>query len=340
MPVEHYATVGKLVKLFTRHPMDPIYNRIIINTVYTEYPAPWWDEYDAHHAAIDRSLGYSWYNQVVPLCPDPDEVSGTSPQLVCGNIIDDYITKGFLAQNITALKQLWELESVEFNPIYNYDRTSTITTIRSGSESNQTLYKGGTSNTHKEGTYIDVSTDKIGARTVSGKESHGAYTEESTTTGSQTHKNNQSQISTHHDTSYDTNLINTDEIQYSGDADQDTSQTTTTGGRGAYDDSSKSTQDATTDETTYKAGERTHTDIQTYSNDRSDISDKVYNNVTDTTSEKTEGNIGVTTATAMMTEYKDYYIHYSFWKEFWKLWVAYACSPIYSTDIADYADWI
>ena len=93
MPVEHYATVGKLVKLFTRNPMDPIYNRIISNKVLSDYPAQWWDEYDHHHVDIDRSLGFSWYNQVVPLCPDPDEVSGTSPQLVCGNILYDYINE-------------------------------------------------------------------------------------------------------------------------------------------------------------------------------------------------------------------------------------------------------
>lgn len=339
MLVEHYATVGKLVKLYLRRPMDPIYNRIIINTVYTAYPAAWWDEYEAHHADIDHSLGYSWYSHVVPLCPDPDEVSGTAPQLECGNILEQ-ITKGFLSQHITALKQLWKLESVEFNPIYNYDRTSTITTVRSGSESNQTLYKGGNTNTHKEETYTDVSTDKIGARTITGKESHGAYTENSTSEGEQTHKNNQSQVSTHHDTSYDTNLINTDEVQYSGDADKDTSKTKTTSGRNAYEDSNSNTQAATSDENTFRAGERTHTDTQVYSDDRSDISDKIYNDVTDKTTEKTEGNIGVTTATAMMTEYKDYYIHYSFWKEFWRLWVEYACSPLFSTDIADYSDWI
>lgn len=339
MSIKHYATVGKLVKLFLTRPMDPIYNRIIINSVYTAYPAAWWDEYEAHHADIDRSLGYSWYSHVVPLCPDPNEVPGTSPQLMCGNILGD-ITKGFLAQNITALKQLWELESVKFNPIYNYDRTSTVTTVRSGSESNQIQYKGGESSTHKEETYTDVSTDKIGARNMSGTESHGAYTENSTSTGEQTRKNNQTQVSRHHDTSYNTNLINTDEVQYSGDADKDTSKNTATSARTAYEDSTTNKQDAASDETTYKAGERTHTDTQAYSDDRSDISDKIYNDVTDKTTENTEGNIGVTTATAMMTEYKDYYIHYSFWKEFWRLWIAYACSPLFSTDIADYSDWI
>lgn len=339
MTVEHYATVGKLVKLYLTRSMNPIYNRIIINSVYTAYPAAWWDEYEAHHADIDRSLGYSWYSHVVPLCPDPDEVPGTSPQLMCGNILGD-ITKGFLGQNITALKQLWELESVKFNPIYNYDRTSTITTVRSGSESNQTKYKGGESKTHKEETYTDVSIDKIGARNMSGTESHGAYTENSTSTGEQTRKNNQTQVSKHHDTSYDTNLINTDEVQYSGDADKDTNKNTATSARTAYEDSTTKKQDAASDETTLKAGERTHTDTQAYSDDRSDISDKIYNDVTDQTTENTEGNIGVTTATAMMTEYKDYYIHYSFWKEFWRLWVAYACSPLFSTDIADYSDWI
>lgn len=339
MSIKHYATVGKLVKLYLKRPMDPIYNRIIINTVYTAYPAAWWDEYEARHADIDHSLGYSWYSHVVPLCPDPDEVFGTAPQLACGNILER-ITKGFLAQNITALKQLWKLESVEFNPIYNYDRTSTITTVRSGSESNQTQYKGGESKTHNEGTYTDVSTDKIGARNMSGTESHGAYTENSTSTGEQTRKNNQTQVNKHHDTSYDTNLINTDEVQYSGDADKDTSKNTATSGRTAYEDSTTHKQDAASDETTFKAGERTHTDTQVYSDDRSDISDKIYNDVTDKTTEKTEGNIGVTTATAMMTEYKDYYIHYSFWKEFWRLWTAYACSPLFSTDIADYSDWI
>ena len=174
----------------------------------------------------------------------------------------------------SSLNRLWELESVNFSPIENYDRYEDISTVRSGNETTE-LDKAGTEK------------------------------ETSTTNGAVENaiKNNQTETIKNEPTSYTTNLIDTSTTEYSGNADTST--------------------------TTYNA--LTDTKETAYT-DRKDTTTHAYNDITDKHNAHIHGNIGVTTATAMMTEYVDFYSTYNFWVKFWEIYVKINCRADFCTE--------
>lgn len=152
--------------------------------------------------------------------------------------------------------------------------------------------------------YEDISTVRSGNET-SELDKAGTEKETSTTSGSVENaiKNNQTETVKNEPTSYTTNLIDTSTTEYSGNADTNT--------------------------TTYNA--LTDTKETTYT-DRKDTTTHVYNDITDKHNAHIHGNIGVTTATAMMTEYVDFYSTFKFWKEFWKLYGTVNFRADYNTE--------
>lgn len=155
--------------------------------------------------------------------------------------------------------------------------------------------------------YEDISTVRSGNETTE-LDKTGTEKETSTTNGAVENaiKNNQTETVKNEPTSYTTNLIDTSTTEYSGDAD-----TSTTIYNGLTD----------VKETAYT--------------DRKDTTTHNYNNITDKHEAHIHGNIGVTTATAMMTEYVDFYSTYKFWEEFWKMYGIVNFRADYNTETED-----
>ena len=155
--------------------------------------------------------------------------------------------------------------------------------------------------------YEDISTVRSGNETTElGKT--GTEKETSITNGAVENaiKNNQTETVKNEPTSYTTNLIDTSTTEYSGNADTST--------------------------TTYNA--LTDTKETAYT-DRKDTTTHVYNDITDKHNAHIHGNIGVTTATAMMTEYVDFYSTYKFWGEFWKMYGTVNFRTDYNTEMEE-----
>lgn len=152
--------------------------------------------------------------------------------------------------------------------------------------------------------YEDISTIRSGNENTEYTKD-GIETETSKTTGNVINslKNNQTETTKNEPTSYTTNLVDTSTTEYSGEADTNTT---------FYDDLQNTKENS-------------------YTN-RKDTTTHTYNNITDKHEAHIHGNIGVTTATAMMTEYVDFYSTYNFWVKFWKIYVTINCRADYCTE--------
>lgn len=152
--------------------------------------------------------------------------------------------------------------------------------------------------------YENVTTVRSGNETTE-LDKAGTEKETSTTNGAVENaiKNNQTETIKNEPTSYTTNLIDTSTTEYSGDADTST--------------------------TTYNG----LTDVkETEYTDRKDTTTHNYNDITDKHEAHIHGNIGVTTATTMMTEYVDFYSTYNFWVKFWEIYVTINCRADFCTE--------
>lgn len=233
-----------------------------------------WEQMYKDNATIIDNICYRLYAlNVLEDTADPtitnDTAALTSELIFNSNL--------FINSCKSSLNRLWELESVNFSPIENYDRYEDISTVRSGNETTEL--------------------DKVGIEK-----------ETSTTNGSVENaiKNNQTETVKNEPTSYTTNLIDTSTTEYSGNADTST--------------------------TTYN----NLTDVkETAYTDRKDTTIHNYNDITDKHAAHIHGNIGVTTATAMMIEYVDFYSTYKFWNKFWMLYGTINFKADYSTEMED-----
>ena len=232
-----------------------------------------WQKLYKDNADVVDNIAYKLYSQyVMEDVQNPLELNDY-------NITVEELTenaKSFMLLYKTTIDKLYELESITFSPIENYDRYEDIKDIRTGNEVT-TLIKTGSS---KE------------VNTTNGNVSNAV-------------KNNQKEINKSEPTSYNTNLIDTVTTEYSGDSDTST--------------------------TTYNA--LTHEKETTYNNVKDDNTHS-YNDVTDSHNAHIHGNIGVTTATAMMREYVDFYSTYNFWNKFWELYIHINCRADFDNMIA------
>ena len=233
----------------------------------------WCNFYKANYKSID-SLVYKMYGSYVL-----DDVENPLKTQDTTTLLEELTLNAtmFLESNKTYLSRLWEIESLNFSPIENYDRYEDITDIRTGNEVT-TLIKSGNS---KE------------VNTTNGNVSNAV-------------KNNQKEINKSEPTSYNTNLIDTVTTEYSGDSDTST--------------------------TTYNA--LTHEKETTYNNVKDD-NNHIYNDVTDSHNAHIHGNIGVTTSTAMMSEYINFYTTYNFWLKFWNMYIKFNCRADFNTESED-----
>lgn len=233
----------------------------------------WCNFYKTNYKSID-SLAYKMYGTyVLEDIENPLKTQDTT------KLLDELTLNAtmFLESTKTYLNRLWEIESLNFSPIENYDRYEEIKDIRTGNEVT-TLIKTGNS---KE------------LNTTNGNVSNAV-------------KNNQKEINKSEPTSYNTNLIDTVTKEYSGDSDTST--------------------------TTYN--NLTNEKEITYNNVKDDNT-HCYNDVTDKHNAHIHGNIGVTTSTAMMSEYINFYTTYNFWLEFWNMYINFNCRGDFYTESED-----
>lgn len=230
-----------------------------------------WEQMYKDNATIIDNICYRLYGQnVLEDTADPT-ITNSTTTLTSELLFNSNL---FIKSCKSSIDKLWDLESVNFSPIENYDRYEDISTVRSGNETTE-LGKTGTEK------------------------------ETSTTNGAVENavKNNQTEIVKNEPTSYTTNLIDSSTTEYSGNADTST--------------------------TTYNG----LTDVkETAYTDRKDTTTHNYNNITDKHEAHIHGNIGVTTATAMMTEYVDFYSTYNFWLKFWEIYVKINCRADFCTE--------
>lgn len=277
---DNVATVKQLV--------DVLGGEQVVSPVGT---ADFWNVYSNNHVAIDGMLKTMYGNYVLPDISSPFE---TDKYIIVDERIK--ISEQFVTVCEKPLERLWELESVTFNPVENYDRYEKLSHVKTGSEE----VSGGNKADNTD-IKADTGTD-IETVTQSG---------DVTSTNSGGIESKEDNI----DTSYNTNLVNTVSSNTT-----DTTKTVT-----AYNKLETKTNNEKGTTTTY-----------THKVDETRNESKVYNAVTDAEDNHIHGNIGVTTATAMMTEYVSFYDSYNFWVKFWELYIKMFASPIFETDRSYY----
>ena len=277
---DNAATVRQLV--------DVLGGEQVVNPVGD---ADFWHVYNNNHVAIDGILKTMYGNYVLPAISSPFE---TDKYIIVDERIK--ISEQFVIACEEPLRRLWMLESVNFNPVENYDRYENLSHVKTGSEE----VTGGNSADNSDikadsGTDVETTTQN---GDITNTNSGGIASEENTS-----------------DTSYNTNLINTVACNTT-----DTTKTVTT-----YNklETKINNEKGTTTTYTHKVDERRN-------------ETKVYNEVSDVEDNRIHGNIGVTTATAMMTEYVSFYDSYNFWVKFWELYIRMFASPIFETDRSYY----
>lgn len=200
----------------------------------------------------------------------------------------------FYYQKKLTYDKLWEIESITFNPIHNYDSNIRRINTRTGSESETATEAGTNKNTRTE----------MGGTTDTNKRSGS---EKDTNTNSNTN------TETHSVTSYNTNEINKNENV------QNNELTATHTYNDVLDERTTSYHDRQTLDSGENGNERNAT--------------KTYNAVTDTFEETHSGNIGVTTSTAMLSEFVDFYGNYSFFEHLISDFVQFICRADFETEV-------
>lgn len=200
----------------------------------------------------------------------------------------------FYRQKKLTYDKLWEIESITFNPIYNYDSNIKRTNTRTGSETESATEAGTNKNSRTE----------MGGTTDTNRRS-GSEKEANTNTNTNTE--------THSVTSYNTNEIDKNENVQNNEL------------------SATHTYDNVLDERTTVFKDRQTRDDSENSNERN--ATKTYNSVTDTFVETHSGNIGVTTSTAMLSEFVNFYENYSFFEHLISDFVQFICRADFETEV-------
>lgn len=316
---KHVTTVRKIVNAIHNGGIPNLHQ--LVNIVDdTEY----FNFYSQNSKAIDSILVSRYANYVLPDISDPQESTVDIFEEVA------LVSMQFLDAFKKSLDRLWELESVTFNPVENYDRIEEWSDTRSGAQSNTRTGTSTTAGTNKSDAYSDVTTTDNGKRESTVTENQGATNISSDVTGENTTQTNQINTTTNKGTSYNTNLVDTTTITMTGNPDKTTEKTTTTTASDAVTNTVASSQSAVSDVATFEGGARTTNINNKVTDDYTDTT--TYNDVADKHTGRTHGNIGVTTATAMMSEYVNFYTTYNFWVKFWDLYISMFASPFFETD--------
>lgn len=335
-------TIKELVADLRKHnnPLIPI---------NVEEPPEWLTAYNEHSASIDRIAIKKFGSFVF----DSDET-------VYSDYFSDYLLDcfAFYYQRKLTYDKLWEIESITFNPINNYDSHKKSTMVRTGSEKDINNREFGKTTENTQSGSVTDSLVKSGSETVATKNNQTeTNARELNTAVDVTAKNNQSVTVTdtkkqsytdkHTLTAYANNEVDATERTYAGDGD---TNVTSFSGEGDTTNTVNSGTDTVTksytgnaDTTVQSFDNRKDEKTTTYDNLKNVTSEnvtkdneehtKTYNAVTDTFEETQSGNIGITTSTAMLSEFVNFYSKYSFFERLIGDFVQFICRADFEMEV-------
>ena len=325
----------------------------LLNVTLTELPE-WYSAYKEQYSFIDEFVLTKYSDFVLD---NFTVVDGIVTIAVLESFLKRKSNSFYMLRKLTYDK-LWEIESITFNPINNYDSHTKSTTTRTGSENDVNNKEFGKTTENIQNGVVTDSLMKTGSETVATKNNQTeTNNRELNTSVDVTTKNNQSVMVTdtkkqsytdkHTLTAYANNEVDATERTYAGDGDTNVTSfsgdgdTTNTVNSGTDTTTKSYTGDADTTEqsfnnrkdektTTYNDLKNTTTESVTKD---SEERTKTYNAVTDTFEETKSGNIGVTTSTAMLTEFVDFYGKYSFFERLIGDFIQFICRADFETEV-------
>lgn len=325
----------------------------LLNVTLTGLPE-WYTTYRVNYSVIDELVLTKYADFVLD---EFTAVDGTVTITVLESFLKRKSNAFYMLRNLT-YKKLWEIESITFNPINNYDSHTKSTTTRTGSENDVNNKEFGKTTENIQSGGVTDSLLKTGSETVATKNNQTeTNARELNTSVDVTAKNNQSVTVTdtkkqsytdkHTLTAYASNEVDATERTYAGDGDTNVTSfsgegdTTNTVNSGTDTTTKSYTGEADTTEQTFndRKDEKTTTynDLKnlTTENVTKDTEErtKTYNAVTDTFEETKSGNIGVTTSTAMLTEFVDFYGNYSFFERLIGDFIQFICRADFETEV-------
>ena len=335
-------TIKELVADLRKHnnPLIPI---------NVEEPPEWLVTYNEHSESIDR-IAIKKFGSFV-FDSDKNVYSEYFPNY----LLDCF---AFYYQRKLTYDKLWEIESITFNPINNYDSHTKSTTTRTGSENDVNNKEFGKTTENIQSGSVTDSLVKSGSETVSTKNNQTeTNTRELNTAVDVTTKNNQSVTvtdtknqsykDTHTLSAYASSEVDATERTFNGSGDTnvttfsgdaDTTNTLNTGTDRITKlytgnaDTTEQTFDNRKDEKTTIYNNLKNETNERVTNDREEHT-KTYNSVTDTFEETKSGNIGVTTSTAMLSEFVNFYSNYSFFEHLIGDFVQFICRADFEMEV-------
>lgn len=347
-------TMAEVIKRI-QYNADSESNVPLLNITLTASDLPeWYNAYKANYSFIDDFVFTKFSDYVLDGYEAPN---GVVTLAVLESFLKRKSNSFYMLRKLTYDK-LWEIESITFNPINNYDSHKKSTMVRTGSENdvNNKDYQKTTENT-QNGSVVDT-LEKSGTETVATKNNQSeTNTRELNTSTDVSTKNNQSVTVTdtkkqsytdkHTLTAYANNEVDATERTYAGDGDTnvtnfsgdaDTTNTTNSG-----TDTTTKTYAGDADTTEQSFANRKDEKTTTYNDLKNATTEsvtkdteertKTYNAVTDTFEETQSGNIGVTTSTAMLQEFVQFYGDYSFFERLIGDFVHFICRSDFETEV-------
>lgn len=324
----------------------------LLNITLTELPE-WYSAYKEQYSFIDEFVVTKFSDFVLDNYEAPD---GVVTLAVLESFLKRKSNSFYMLRKLTYDK-LWEIESITFNPINNYDSHTKSTTTRTGSENdiNNKEYQKTIEN-EQNGSVVD-SLEKSGSETVATKNNQKeTNARELNTAVDVSTKNNQSMTVTdtkkqsytdkHTLTAYANNEVDATERTYAGDGDTNVTnfsgEADTTNTKNTGTDTLTKSYTGEADTTEQSFNNRKDEKTTTYNNLKTIVSEnvtkdteertKTYNKVTDTFEEMKSGNIGITTSTAMLSEYLDFYGNYSFFERLISDFIQFICRVDFETE--------
>ena len=347
-------TMAEVIKRI-QYNADSESNVPLLNITLTTSALPeWYNTYKANYSVIDDFVLTKFSDFVLDGYEAPD---GVVTLAVLESFLKRKSNSFYMLRKLTYDK-LWEIESITFNPINNYDSHTKSTTTRTGSENDVNNKEFGKTTENIQSGSVTDSLLKTGSETVATKNNQtetnvrdlNTYVDVTTKNNQSvtvTDTKNQSYKDTHTLTAYASNEVDATERKYNGKGD--TNVTTFSGDADATNtvnsgtDTTTKTYTGDADTTEQSFNNRKDEKTTTYNNLRNETTERVindkeehtktYNAVTDTFEETKSGNIGVTTSTAMLTEFVNFYGNYSFFERLIGDFIQFICRADFETEV-------
>lgn len=346
--------MAEVIKLI-QYNADSESNVPLLNITLTALPE-WYNAYKANYFVVDDFALTKFSDFVLDGYEAPNGV-------VTLGVLESFLKRksnSFYMLRKLTYDKLWEIESITFNPINNYDSHTISTTTRTGSENDVNNKEFGKTTENIQSGGVTDSLLKTGSETVATKNNQTeTNARELNTFVDVTAKNNQSVTVTdtkrqsykdeHTLTAYASNEVDATERTYAGDGDTNVTSfsgegdTTNTANSGTDTTTKSYTGDADTTEQSFnnRKDEKTITynDLKNVTTESvtkdSEERTKTYNAVTDTFKETKSGNIGVTTSVSMLSEYQSFYSSYSFFERLIGDFVQFICRSDFETEVEE-----